>query len=234
MADIIPRKNGNSNEVTNNYSVTVVDALGLPILPPVKTFGARGSDTYKWGYDKNGFIVERGWSAKMNIYKIINDISVATSVRVESIDKRVIALMNDAKTYMLAYQSYADAQKEIDELYAMIPVIFSLGLGQTKEPTGLFSIIPNVFAQGVNLLAKTQKPDDYKNLMQQLQKKLIYFESEVKSLEVLKSNLTGEYAKFDKVLADSERSANTDTNTWVLVGVVILIVYLIIKKRLKR
>ncbi|GAB3519488.1 hypothetical protein [Emticicia fontis] len=230
---VLPRRNGSSNEVTNNYNSTVVDAMGLPILPIVKTFGARGV-TPKWGYDKNGAIVEMGWSAKIDLYKKINDSTVATSIRVESIDKRVIALMSDAQTYMLAYQSYADAQKEIDELYAMIPVIFSLGLSETKAPTGLFAIIPGVFAQSVKLLAKTQKPEDYKVIMQQLRKKLIYFETEVKSLQVLKSNLTGEYAKFDKVLSDNERSANTDTNTWVLVGVVILIVYLIIKKRSSR
>jgi len=231
---IVPRKNGNQNEVNSNYSASVVDAVGLPILPPIQTYSARGLDTVKWGYDKNGLIVETGWSKKIDQYRIINDIGVAVSARVEAIDKRVIALMADAKTYLLACQSYADAQKEIDELYASIPTIFSLGLSQTKEPTGLFSIIPNVFAQGVNILAKTQKPDNYKVIMQQLQKKLIYFETEVKALEVLKSNLTGEYAKFDSVVSASERSANTDTNTWVLVGVVILIVYLILKKRFKR
>lgn len=228
MADVTPRRNG-SNEVINNYNSNVVDAVGVQILPPVKTFGARGLDTAKWGYDKNGLIVENGWSAKIDLYKIINDATKPTSVRVEAIDKRVIALMTDAKTYMMAVQGYADAQKEIDDLYAMIPTIFSLGLKQAGAP-----LIPNIFAQAVNILAKTQKPDNYKVLMQQLQKKLIHLEAEIKGLEVLKNNLTGVYAGFDKVVNPDERSAKLDTNTWVLVAVIVVIVYLFIKKRFKR
>jgi hypothetical protein len=224
------RKNGGTNEVTSNYNSNVVDAVGVQILPPVKTYSARGLDSAKWGYDKNGAIVETGWSKKIDLYRIINDASAAKSERVEAIDTRVITLVSDAKTYMLAYQSYADAQKEIDELYAMIPTIFSLGLSQTKTPTGLFAIIPNVFAQGVKLLAKTQKPDDYKNLMQQLRKKLISMESELKGLEVLKSNLTGEYAKFDAVVSDADRSANLAEN-WVYWLIGFLILYFIIKRR---
>lgn len=228
---VTPRKNGGTNEVTqNNYTSNVVDSVGVQILPPVKTYSARGLDSAKWGYDKNGNIVESGWSKKIDLYRIINDTSVAKSVRVEKIDKRVITLIADAKTYMLAYQSYADAQKEIDELYAMIPAIFSLGLGQTKESSGLFSFIPNVFAQGVKLLAKTQKPDDYKILMQQLHKKLISMESELKGLEVLKANLTGEYSKFDAVVSDAERSANLADN-WALFLIGFIILYFIIKRR---
>lgn len=227
---VTPRRNGGTNEITqNNYTSNVVDSVGVQILPAIKAFGARGTSA-KWGYDKNGNIVETGWSKKIDQYRIINDTSVAKSVRVETIDKRVITLVADAQTYMLAYQAYADAQKEIDELYAMIPVIFSLGLSETKEPTGLFSIIPGVFAQGVKLLAKTQKPDDYKTIMQQLRKKLISLESEVKGLEVLKTNLTGEYAKFDKVVSEGGRSANFADN-WALWLIGFLILYFIIKRR---
>lgn len=227
-----PRRNGgtNANEV-NNYNSTVVDAVGVQILPPIKTFGARGLDSAKWGYDAKGNIVETGWSKKIDLYRIINDTSKAVSARVEAIDTRVISLVADAKTYMAAYQAYADAQKEIDELYAMIPVVFSLGLAQTKDPTGgAFSLVPGIFLTGVKLLAKSQKPDDYKTINQQLQKKLIHLETEVGALGILKSNLTGEYAKFDKVVSDAGRSANLAEN-WALWLIGFLILIILIKRR---
>jgi len=230
---VTPRRNGGgTNEVNNNYNSNVVDAVGVPILPIVKTYGARGLDSIKWGYDRNGLIVETGWSKKIDLYRIINDTSQAVSARVEAIDTRVISLVADAKTYMAAYQAYADAQKEIDELYAMIPVIFSLGLSQVNDPTaGAFSLVPGIFLTGVKLLAKSQKPDDYKNITQQLQKKLIHLESEVGALGILKSNLTGEYAKFDKVVSDAGRSANIATNVWLWIGIGLLVLFILIKRK---
>lgn len=221
----VPRRNGGNNETLNNYTANVVDAVGVQILPIVKTFGARGLDSAAWGYDKNGNIVEIGWSKKIDLYRTINDINKAVSARVEAIDTRVINLIADAKTYMLAAQNYATAQKEIDDLYASIPVIFSLGLSQAGAP-----LIPKIFAQGVNILAKSQKPENYKVLAQQLQKKLIHLESEVNALGVLKSGLTGEYANFDKVLENGDRSANL-TNNWALWLIGLLILFYIIKRR---
>lgn len=222
--EITPRQNG-SNEVNNNYNSNVVDAAGVLILPPVKTFAPRGADIAKWGYDKNGLIVEIGWSKKIDLYRIINDVSKAVSVRVEAIDNRVINLVSDAKTYMIAAQGYAEGQKEIDDLYASIPIIFSLGLSKAGAP-----LIPNIFAQAVNIMAKTQKPDNYKVLAQQLQRKLIHLESEVGALGILKSSLTGEYAKFDKVLSDAERSANLADN-WLWIGIGLLVLFILIKRK---
>ncbi|MFD2521367.1 hypothetical protein [Emticicia soli] len=226
------RANGNKDYVNNNYNANVVDAVGVPILPIVKTFSARGLDSIKWGYDRNGLIVETGWSAKIDLYRTINDTSQPVSARVQAIDTRVITLVSDAKTYMAAYQAYADAQKEIDELYAMIPHIFSLGLSQASDKTaGAFSLVPGIFLTGVKLLAKSQKPDDYKVIMQQLQKKLIHLESEVGALGILKSSLTGEYAKFDKVVSDAGRSANIATNNWLWIGIGLLVLFILIKRK---
>lgn len=228
------RKNGGQNVTIDNYSATVKDAAGALILPPVKSYGARGLENKKWGYDSTGVIVENGWSKKIDLYRIINDTAAKVSARVEAIDTRVITLISDSKTYMAAYAAYADAQREIDELYAMIPGVFSLGFGALKgsyDPTSAFSVLPGVSSTAVKLLSKTEKPDDYKILMYQLQKKLIRLETELGALQVLKSNLTGEYAKFDK-LFEEERSANI-SDSWLFVGIAAILLFILyrLKKR---
>lgn len=220
----LPRKNGN-NEISNNFTATVVDAVGVLILPPVKTFGPRGV-TPIWGYDKNGAIVENGWSTKIDLYRIINNVNALKSERIKAIDQRMVSLIADAKNYLLALQNFAKTEQELKNLYAVIPTVFALA-GQ-----------PSI-GKAAGFIGQLQKSDSYEILIQQLQKKLIHFESETKALEVLKKGLTGEYKNFDTVVNTATEKPDTDTearssnltNNWLWVALAVIGIYFFIKRK---
>lgn len=229
-----PRANGTPELQNQNYTASIKDTNGLFILPPVQTYSPRGIESKSWGYDVNGLIVESGWNEKVNQYRIINDTKALVSERVQAIDTRAVYIIRDSRTFVEAYQGFADGQREIDEIYSLIPTILSFAGGAPGF----------ILSTAGKLLSITQKPENYKELMYQIKKKLILMESELKFLGILKNNLTGEYKKLDLRNQDfvnqdfvtetnvPERSANTGSTNAILL--ILIIFFIALFKRKKR
>lgn len=211
---------GTQTTVTPNYfSVSVIDATGEMILPPVRSvnYGPRGQrTTSSMSYDKNGNLVESDWKKKIDLYLIINDASKLKSERVKAIDNRITDATKSGLSYLSSLQAVYTPDN-FDAIYALVPTILSVaGLAVGGEVGG------KVGASIGNLVKSELDPpnDNYKK---ELYKKRAYaLDYEVKKLTVLRADLTGEYLQYD-ALGDKLglRSANND-NTLLWVSLVLL------------
>lgn len=219
---------GATTTTVNYYSVTVTDATGAVILPPVRSYGPRGVTPF-YGFDKNGAIVENGWSKKIELYLTINNENTLLSDRVKAIDTRIADATKDGLGFVSSLEAISRPDTH-STIYALVPTILSLaGIAVAGQAGG-------VVGQTVGSLIKLPNDDSTKSLFKN---KVYTLDYEVKKLTILRADITGEYLQYDALgtkleLPKAVRSANTDnTLLWVSLALLFFLAafYYLKKKR---
>jgi hypothetical protein len=225
---VLISNDGNTTIADNTArSLSVVDATGFLILEPVKTVAPRGSEP-RYGFDKNGAVVELGWLQKKKLYLIINNSANLVSDRVKAIDTRIADLTKDALLFAASVER-ATAADTHDKIYAGIPAVLAIaGIAIGGKVGGTIGSVIGTFIQ---------LPNDNATI-QAFTNKYILLNYELERLKVIRAEITGEYLQLDALgtkldLPTAVRSSSSgDTLLWVLLACLFfLAVYLYIKSK---
>lgn len=184
----------------------------------VKTYGPRGQLPIFYITDKNTIIYREDFEKKNKIYVSIN--SMDCKVRVPAIDERLLDIDNEAKRILNNLAFWITDKKEQDELMALIPLV-------AKLVNPIFGTLAGV---GIKLNGKPTEVKSKENI-QRHKNTLLEYDREVRKLLDLKKGCEGNLPDEDLLPDLVQRSANLTTNELLFIIALILVAFIIYKKR---